>query len=132
MYRQCLPIWNFSNWKKLRKAPPARIGTVRDKFGSLTLGPGSRRSLTARGQFLNTSAGVGFCSAFSLLAAGTYLIQQQFANPVEAQSAELVFSALLSPRRSRCFIACCTPQENGGIASPVGLRLFLGERKELR
>jgi hypothetical protein len=68
---------------------------VRDRLAGLTFVPGARRSLSARGHFLNTFAGIGFCLAFSLLAGGAYLIQQQFANPVEAQSAELVFSALL-------------------------------------
>ena len=58
-------------------------------------GPGSRRSLSARGQFLNTFAGLGFCVAFSLLALGSYLIEQQFENPVNAQSIELLFAALL-------------------------------------
>ena len=58
-------------------------------------GPGSRRSLSARGQFLNTFAGLGFCVAFSLLALGSYLIEQQFENPVQAQSGGLLFAALL-------------------------------------
>ena len=48
-------------------------------------GPGSRRSLSARGQFRNTFAGLGFSVAFSLLALGSYLIEQQFENPVNAQ-----------------------------------------------
>jgi hypothetical protein len=55
----------------------------------------SRRSLSARGKFLNTFAGLGFCGAFSLLAWGSYLIQQQFENPVNAQSLGLLFAALL-------------------------------------
>ena len=63
-------------------------------FGFST-GPGSRRSLAARGQFLNTFAGLAFCVAFSLLALGSYLIEQQFENPVEAQSIGLLFAALL-------------------------------------
>jgi hypothetical protein len=58
-------------------------------------GPGSRRSLSARGQFLNTFAGLGFSVAFSLLALGGYLIEQQFENPVAAQSVGLLFAALL-------------------------------------
>ena len=58
-------------------------------------GPGSRRSLSARGQFLNTFAGLGFCVAFSLLALGSYLIAQQLENPVEAQPVGLLFAALL-------------------------------------
>jgi hypothetical protein len=57
--------------------------------------PASRRSLSARGKFLNTFAGLGFCIAFSLLAWGSYLIQQQFENPVNAQSIGLLFAALL-------------------------------------
>ena len=68
---------------------------MRDRLIGLTLVPAARRSLSARGQFLNTFAGIGFCLAFSLLAVGGYLIEQQFANPVQAQSTELVFSALL-------------------------------------
>jgi hypothetical protein len=58
-------------------------------------GPGSRRSLSARGHFLNTFAGIGFSLAFSLLALGSYLIEQEFENPVAAQSASLLFAALL-------------------------------------
>ena len=58
-------------------------------------GPGSRRSLSARGQVLNTFAGLGFSLAFALLALGGYLIDQQFENPVEAQSIGLLFAALL-------------------------------------
>jgi uncharacterized membrane protein YbhN (UPF0104 family) len=58
-------------------------------------GPGSRRSLSARGHFLNTFAGIGFSLAFSLLALGSYLIEQEFENPVAAQSAGLLFAALL-------------------------------------
>ena len=68
---------------------------MRDRLVGLTLVPGARRSLSARGQFLNTFAGIGFCLASSLLAIGGYLIRQQFADPVQAQSTELVFSALL-------------------------------------
>src|SRR5437879_327372 len=56
---------------------------------------GSRRSLSARGQRLNTFAGIGFTVAFSLLALGGYLIAQQFTNPIHAQSLDLPFAALL-------------------------------------
>jgi hypothetical protein len=58
-------------------------------------GSGSRRSLSARGHFLNTFAGIGFSLAFSLLALGGYLIEQEFENPVAAQSVGLLFAALL-------------------------------------
>jgi len=58
-------------------------------------GLGSRRSLSARGHFLNTFAGIGFSLAFSLLALGSYLIEQEFENPVAAQSAGLLFAAML-------------------------------------
>jgi hypothetical protein len=56
---------------------------------------GSRRSLAARGQFLNTFAGITLCVSFSLLALGGYLIEEQFQNPVQAQSVELLVAALL-------------------------------------
>jgi hypothetical protein len=62
---------------------------------SFSLGLGSRRSLSARGQFLNTFAGIGYGVALSLLALGAYLIAEQFENPVEAQSEGLLFAALL-------------------------------------
>ena len=58
-------------------------------------GPGSRRSLSAQGQFLNTFAGIGFWLAISLLALGGYGIAQQFSNPLQAQAADLPFFALL-------------------------------------
>jgi hypothetical protein len=62
---------------------------------SLAHGSRSRRSLSARGQFVNTFAGIGYCLSFSLLAVGGYGIEEQFANPVEAQAVGLLFSALL-------------------------------------
>src|SRR5712672_4014443 len=61
----------------------------------LSLWPGSGRSLSARGYFLKTFAGIGYCLAFSLLALGGYGMEQQFANPLEAHSAGLLFSASL-------------------------------------
>jgi hypothetical protein len=63
----------------------------------LRLPPGfaSRRSLAARGQFLNTFAGLAFCVALALLTLGGYLVEQQFADPVQDQSAALLFAALL-------------------------------------
>jgi hypothetical protein len=67
---------------------------ARSLFG-LLFGAGSQRSLAARGQRLNTFAGIGFCLVFSLLALGGYLIEQEFANPMEARSAGLLVAALL-------------------------------------
>ena len=55
----------------------------------------SRQSLAARGQFLNTFGGLGFGVAFSLLALGGYLIEQQFENPIQDQSVGLLLAALL-------------------------------------
>ena len=61
----------------------------------LSLWRDSRRSLSARGQFLQTFAGIGYCLAFSLLALGGYGMEEQFANPLEAHPAGLLFSASL-------------------------------------
>lgn len=64
-------------------------------FFGLRFGAGSPRSLAARGQCLNMFAGIGFFLVFSLLALGGYLIEQEFVNPMEAQSVGLLFAALL-------------------------------------
>src|SRR5258707_4107211 len=61
----------------------------------LSLWFGSRRSLSARAHFLKTFAGIGYCLAFSLLALGGYGMEEQSANPLEAHSAGLLFSASL-------------------------------------
>src|SRR6267154_1748538 len=61
----------------------------------LSLWPGPGRSLSARGHFLKTFAGIGYCLAFSLLALGAYGMEERFANPLEAHSAGLLFSASL-------------------------------------
>jgi hypothetical protein len=68
---------------------------VRGYLFDILPGLGPRRSLAARGQFLNTFAGLGFCAVVSLFALGGYLIAEQFENPVKAQSTELLFAALL-------------------------------------
>lgn len=54
-----------------------------------------RRSLSARGQLLHTFAGLGFCLAFSLLALGGYIIEEQFRDPVAANSVGLLFASVL-------------------------------------
>ena len=56
---------------------------------------GSRRTLSARGQFLRTFSAMGYCLVFSLLALGGYIMEEQFVNPLEAHPAGLLFSALL-------------------------------------
>src|SRR5882762_9512688 len=61
----------------------------------LSLWGDSRRSLSARGHFLKTFSGIGYCFAFSLLALGGYGMEEQFANPLEAHSAGLLVSASL-------------------------------------
>src|SRR6266850_4803268 len=60
-----------------------------------SLWPGPGGSLSARGHFLKTFAGIGYCLAFSLLALGGYGMEEQFANPLEAHSVGLLFSASL-------------------------------------
>ena len=60
-----------------------------------SLWPGPGRFLSARGHFLKSFAGIGYCLAFSLLALGGYGMEEQFANPLEAHSAGLLFSASL-------------------------------------
>ncbi len=54
-----------------------------------------RRSLSARGQLLNTFAGIWFCLTILLLALGGYMIEEQFSNPVASESAGLLFAAVL-------------------------------------
>ena len=68
---------------------------MRGHLFGLSLKFGSRRSLSTRGHFLSTFAGIGFSLAFALLALGAYLIEQQFAHPIEAQPVDLLVAALL-------------------------------------
>src|SRR5690349_18720509 len=78
-------------------------------FFGLSLRLGSRRSLSARGQRLNTFAGMGFSVAFSLLALGGYLIAQEFANPIQSNSLELPFAALLFTTALTLFFCLLSP-----------------------
>lgn len=55
----------------------------------------SRTSLAARGQFLPAFGGQAVWVALTLLALGAYLIEDQFANPVQAPAVGLLFAALL-------------------------------------
>src|SRR5437660_11037768 len=68
---------------------------MRDYLFGRARPPSSGRSLSARGHFLKTFAGIGYCLAFSLLAAGGYGMEEQFANPLEANPAGLLLSASL-------------------------------------
>jgi hypothetical protein len=70
---------------------------VRGYLFNILPGLGPRPSLAARGQFLNTFAGPGFCLVLALLALGGYLIAQEFENPVQAHSTGLLVAALLIP-----------------------------------
>ena len=78
-------------------------------FFGLSLRLGARRSLSARGQRLNTFAGMGFSVAFSLLALGGYLIEQEFANPIQSNSLELPFAALLFTTALTLFFCLLSP-----------------------
>lgn len=55
----------------------------------------ARRSLSARGQLLHTFAGPGFCLALSLLALGSFIIEEEFRDPVSASSVGLLCASLL-------------------------------------
>jgi hypothetical protein len=82
-------------------------------------GPDSRRSLSARGHFLNTFAGIGFSLAFSLLALGSYLIEQEFENPVAAQSTGLLFAAMLIATAVTLFYCLLHPSRKPPISRAV-------------
>ena len=68
---------------------------MRDYLFGRARSPGSGRSLSSRGHFLKTFAGIGYCLAFSLLALGGYGMEEQFANPLQADPAGLLVSASL-------------------------------------
>jgi uncharacterized BrkB/YihY/UPF0761 family membrane protein len=93
-------------------------------FFGLPFGVGSSRSLSARGQCLNTFAGIGFSLVFSLLALGGYLIEQEFANPMEAQSVGLLLAALLiatSVTLLYCLLHPSTKSRDGIAAWPAAV-----------
>ncbi len=54
-----------------------------------------RSSLAARGRFWRVFAGQAIFLAAVLLALGAYLLEQEFADPVRAQAAGLLFAAVL-------------------------------------
>jgi hypothetical protein len=81
---------------------------------------GTRHSLSARGQFLNTFAGIGFSVAFSLFALAGYLIQTQFDDPIQAQSVSLLVAALSISTASLCCTAYCIPTGSWGIPWRTG------------
>ena len=83
----------------------------------LSLWPGSGRSLSARGHFLKTFAGIGYCLAFSLLALGGYGMEQQFANPLEAHPAGLLVSASLIATAVTLLYLLLNPSRQ--IADPI-------------
>lgn len=55
----------------------------------------ARSSLAARGRFWRVFAGQAIFLAAILLALGAYLLEQEFADPVRAQAAGLLFAAVL-------------------------------------
>jgi hypothetical protein len=55
----------------------------------------SRQTLAARGQFLHAFGGQAIVVALTLLALGSYLLGDQFANPFQAHEAGLLFAAVL-------------------------------------
>jgi len=116
---------------------------ARDYLFSVLPGFASRRSLAARGQFLNTFAGLGFCVAFSLLALGGYLIEQQLEKPIQAQSVGLLLAALLiatastllycllhSSRKLRRHVAPWPDRASSGEKTIVVARYNIGARIE--
>jgi hypothetical protein len=55
----------------------------------------SRHSLAVRGQFLHAFGGQAIFVALALLSLGSYILGDEFANPVQAQSAGLLLAAVL-------------------------------------
>ncbi len=70
----------------------------------LLLWRGSGRSLSARGHFLKTFAGIGYCLAFSLLAVGAYGMEEQFAPwpaPISCEEESAIIRSATSSEGSR-------------------------------
>ena len=55
----------------------------------------ARSSLAARGRFWRVFGGQAIFLAAVLLALGAYILEQEFADPVQAQAAGLLFAAVL-------------------------------------
>ena len=90
---------------------------MRDYLFGRARPPGSAQSLSARGHFLKTFAGIGYCLAFSLLALGGYGMEEQFANPLEAHPAGLLVSASLIATAVTLLYLLLNPSRQ--IADPV-------------
>lgn len=101
---------------------------MRDYLLRRSLRRGSRRSLAARGQFVNNFAGIAYCLAFSLLALGGYGIEDQFANPLEAYPAGLLLSALLIATAASLLYLLLPPfRQRGHRIAPRPAGIFWGE-----
>jgi hypothetical protein len=68
---------------------------VRDHFFSGLRRTHSGSSLSVRGGAVRTFGSLAIFAAFVMLSSGGYLIAEQFANPIEAGSATLLFAALM-------------------------------------
>jgi hypothetical protein len=98
----------------------------------LSLWPGSGQSLSARGHFLKTFAGIGYCLTFSLLALGGYGMEEQFANPLQAHPAGLLVSASLIATAVILLYLLLNPSRQ--IADPIApwpVPIFLEEESAI-
>jgi hypothetical protein len=68
-----------------------------------------RESLSGRGQLLKTFGAFGAFVALSLLAVGLYLIEEQFANPMQSSDGELIAGAVLLTTSLATFSAVLRP-----------------------
>lgn len=71
--------------------------------------PPRRVSLSVRGRLLNTFAAFGAFVALILLALGLYLIDEQFANPIQSSDAGLILAAVLLTTSLATFSAVLRP-----------------------
>jgi hypothetical protein len=90
-----------------------------------------RRSLSARGQLIHTFAGLGFCLVFSLLALGSFIIEEEFRDPVAANPVGLLFAAVLIATAIILLYSFLHPSKNLGARTDAPAHRMPSEPRTL-
>jgi len=92
-----LPLSRFPKSKSARTRSPGSFGglTLHGAINQHTSSVRAPKSLVARGGLARTFGGLAGFVVITLLGAGSYILQEAFANPVHAGAAAVLFAAFV-------------------------------------